>query len=153
MSHEVNTMMMESIADDVWNNFYQKTTKYVEAEYVFIGDDGEGLDGTIEARAIFRGDRYRILPDSITPMYDEFSSQNANAKIDDELAYANIEDDPEVIDYLEDVANEDLNEDRFMRVYLEKLKSFSDSPKVDDVLAAIAEDEINAWAEMGGPQG
>ncbi len=147
MSHEINTMMQESIADDVWNSFYDSSVINVELDYMYVGDDGEALDGSVEAKAVFRGDRYRILPDSLTPIYDDFSKQCLIAKIDDDLAMANLEDDSEIIQDLEDTANVHLQEDRFMALYMKKLKSFSNIPASDDVLAAIAQDEIEAWAE------
>ena len=147
MSHEVNTTMMESIADDVWNSFYDSSVINVELDYMYVGDDGEGLDGSVEAKAVFRGDRYRILPDSLTPIYDEFATANALAKIDDDFAKMILDDDPDIIQDLEDTANMHLYEDKFMALYMKKLKSFSNTPASDDVLAAIAEDEINAWAE------
>jgi len=147
MSHEVNTMMQESIADDVWNSFYDSSVINVELEYMYVGDDGEAVDGSVEAKAVFRGDKYRILPDSLTPIYDDMSSQCMIAKMDDDLAMINLEDDPEIMQDLEDTANMHLYEDRFMALYMKKLKSFSNTPASDDVLAAIAEDEIEAWAE------
>lgn len=147
MSHEVNTMMMESIADDVWNSFYDSSVINVELEYMYVGDDGEAVDGSVEAKAVFRGDKYRILPDSLTPIYDDMSTQCLIAKMDDNLAMINLEDDTEIMQDLEDTANMHLYKDRFMALYMKKLKSFSNTPASDDVLAAIAEDEINAWAE------
>ena len=147
MSHEVNTMMQESIADDVWNSFYDSSVINVELEYMYVGDDGEAVDGSVEAKAVFRGDKYRILPDSLTPIYDDMSTQCMIAKMDDDLAKINLDDDPEIMQDLEDTANIHLYEDRFMALYMKKLKSFSNTPASDDVLAAIAEDEIEAWAE------
>lgn len=147
MSHEVNTMMMESIADDVWNSFYDSSVINVELEYMYVGDDGEAVDGSVEAKAVFRGDKYRILPDSLTPIFDDMSTQALIAKMDDDFAKFLLDEDPEIIQDLEDTANMHLYEDRFMALYMKKLKSFSNTPASDDVLAAIAEDEINAWAE------
>ena len=158
MSHEVNTMMMESITDDVFNSFYDSSVITVELDYMYVGDDGEGLDGSVEAKAIFRGNRYRILPDSLTPIYDEFSTQNGLAKIDDDFAKFLLDEDPEIIQDLEDRANEHLYEDRFMALYMKKLFDFSQKlsgkmPSTDEVLYAIAEDEIEKWAERPGPHG
>lgn len=158
MSHEVNTMMMESITDDVFNSFYDSSVITVELDYMYVGDDGEGLDGSVEAKAIFRGNRYRILPDSLTPIYDEFSTQNGLAKINDDFAKFLLDEDPEIIQDLEDRANEHLYEDRFMALYMKKLFDFSQKlsgkmPSTDEVLYAIAEDEIEKWAERPGPHG
>lgn len=158
MSHEVNTMMMESITDDVWNSFYDSSVITVELDYMYVGDDGEGLDGSVEAKAVFRGNRYRILPDSLTPIYDEFATANGLAKIDDDFAKMILDDDPDIIQDLEDKANQHLYEDRFMVLYMKKLLDFSQKlsgkmPSTDEVLYAIAEDEIEKWAERSGPHG
>ena len=158
MSHEVNTMMMESITDDVFNSFYDSSVITVELDYMYVGDDGECLDGSVEAKAVFRGNRYRILPDSLTPIYDEFATANALAKIDDDFAKFLLDEDPEIIQDLEDTANQHLYEDRFMALYMKKLFDFSQKlsgkmPSTDEVLYAIAEDEIEKWAERSGPHG
>ena len=158
MSHEVNTMMMESITDDVFNSFYDSSVITVELDYMYVGDDGEGLDGSVEAKAVFRGNRYRILPDSLTPIYDEFATANGLAKIDDDFAKFLLDEDPEIIQDLEDKANQHLYEDRFMALYMKKLFDFSQKlsgkmPSSDEILYAIAEDEIEKWAERSGPQG
>ena len=158
MSHEVNTMMMESITDDVFNSFYDSSVITVELDYMYVGDDGEGLDGSVEAKAVFRGNRYRILPDSLTPIYDEFATANGLAKIDDDFAKMILDDDPDIIQDLEDKANQHLYEDRFMVLYMKKLLDFSQKlsgkmPSTDEVLYAIAEDEIEKWAERSGPHG
>lgn len=158
MSHEVNTMMMESITDDVFNSFYDSSVITVELDYLYVGDDGEGLDGSVEAKAVFRGNGYRILPDSLTPIYDEFATANGLAKIDDDFAKMILDDDPEIIQDLEDTANQHLYEDRFMSIYMKKLFDFSQklsdkTPSSDEILYAIAEDEIEKWAERSGPHG
>ena len=125
---------------------------------MYVGDDGEGLDGSVEAKAVFRGNGYRILPDSLTPIYDEFATANGLAKIDDDFAKMILDDDPEIIQDLEDTANQHLYEDRFMSIYMKKLFDFSQklsdkTPSSDEILYAIAEDEIEKWAERSGPHG
>ena len=158
MSHEVNTMMEENITDDVWNAFNDSSVIDVEINYMFVGDDGESLDGSVEARAIFRGNRYRILPDTIEPLFDEHHPDNYNAKIDYDFAKMLIDDDPELFEELEKEANSYLSKDKFMMTYMEKLIEFSGKlsgkmPSSDPILYAIAEDEIERWYEMPGPHG
>jgi hypothetical protein len=92
MSVDAHKIMAENIADDVFDAYNESSTITKTIDWMFVGDDGECLDGEVQYTAKFVGGGYTVVPDSIEPIYDEFATANALAKIDDKALESIIED-------------------------------------------------------------
>jgi hypothetical protein len=147
MSHEVNTKMMESIADEVWNSYYESAKVTREIDYEFVGDDGYTAEGFITYDAIYKDKAYKVLPNTLKANFDELQTANGLARLDEEMCQEQIEMDSEALEYCQDDVNEFLKEDRFMSLFNQiDLETAGNSH--DDICGIIAEREIANWAEV-----
>lgn len=148
MSHEVNTRMMESIADEVWNNYYESAKVTRKVEYEFVGDDGDAAEGFIQYEAIYKDKGYKVLPNTLKVEFDETQSANDNAKLDQEMCEEQVFDcgDEALLTCQLDV-DEFLKEDRFMSLF-NKIDLETAGNSHDDICQIIARKEIENWAEI-----
>lgn len=145
MSVDAHKIMAENIADDVFDAFNESSTITKTIDWMFVGDDGECLDGEVQYTAKFIGSKYSVVPDSITAIIDETHPDNDLAKIDEQFAQDQILDERGILleELQKDIDNY-LTKDKFMSLVTKKFRQFKD---IDLALESIIEDEYNDWYE------
>lgn len=143
MSVDAHKIMAENIADDVFDAYNESSTITKTIDWMFVGDDGECLDGEVQYTAKFVGGGYTVVPDSIEPIFDEHSTANGLAKIDDDFAkFLLDEEKDDLLEELQDDIDNYLTKDKFMSLVAQKFKQTKD---IDKALECIIEDEYNDW--------
>lgn len=145
MSVDAHKIMAENIADDVFDAFNESSTITKTIEWMFVGDDGECLDGEVEYTAKFVGGGYTVVPNSIKPIIDEMHPDMDLAKIDEQFAQDQLLDEQDLLlEELQDDIDEYLTKDKFMSLVAQKFRQTKD---IDLALESIIEEEYNDWYE------
>lgn len=145
MSVDAHKIMAENIADDVFDAFNESSTITKTIDWMFVGDDGECLDGEVQYTAKFVGGGYTVVPNSIKAIIDEMHPDNLKAKIDEDFAQDQLGDEKGILleELQEDIDNY-LTKDKFMSLVAQKFRQTKD---IDQALESIIEDEYNDWFE------
>lgn len=145
MSVDAHKIMAENIADDVFDAFNESSTITKTIDWMFVGDDGECLDGEVQYTAKFVGGGYTVVPNSIKAIIDEMHPDNLKAKIDEDFAQDQLSDEKGILleELQEDIDNY-LTKDKFMSLVAQKFRQTKD---IDQALESIIEDEYNDWYE------
>ena len=145
MSVDAHKIMAENIADDVFDAFNESSTITKTIDWMFVGDDGECLDGEVQYTAKFIGSKYFVVPDWITAIIDETHPDNDLDKIDEQFAQDQILDERGILlEELQEDINNYLTKDKFMSLVAQKFRQTKD---IDQALESIIEDEYNDWIE------